>query len=113
MPEQNPYELRVNLPYYKAEGAPANAPSPQLLTNDYVNHVVTQKYPDGLGRLERRLFGRIQDKLEDAAQDGSESIVLEKGEADFLKEAFRGAKTIPTLSRSISLLEQAIEDLGK
>lgn len=111
-PSSNPYELRVNLPYYKGKEQPPGTPSQQYLTGDYINHVVTQKHKDGLGRRDRKLFGRIQDKLDEAIDANAESIVLEKAEADFLKEAFKDAKTVPALSRSIALLEDAIEDLG-
>lgn len=101
----------VNLDYHQGRAVDDNQPSNQALTFNYVNYAVEAKHKDGLRPRDRRLYARLQDKLDAAIQDRSQTIEIEKAEVDFLKDCFKDCRFPPQLSRFVVLLEEEIDGL--
>ena len=73
---------------------------------------VSQKYKDGLEGQKRRIFGRIQRKIDDAIDNKKDEIELEQAEKDFLRGVFKDEVKLPPLaSKYIMVLEDEINAL--
>lgn len=83
------------------------------LTNNYIQYAVKQKYAEGLQGQLRRVWGRIQRKM-DAARDDEKNTAaeLEASEVDFLKGLFNDEVRFPALaSKYVMVLEDSIKAL--
>lgn len=109
MPETVPAMLTVDLDYNRGRVMDENQPSNQALTFNYINHAVEAKYRDGLRPRDRRMYARLQEKLDEAVRDHSETIEVEKAEIDFLKDCFKDCRFPSQLSRFVVLLEDEID----
>jgi len=78
------------------------------LTGDYITFAITSAYPEGLQGQLRRVFGRIQRKLDDAIETGKDDIELEEAEKDLIRDAFGKARFAAHLSKYINTLEEEI-----
>lgn len=77
------------------------------LTLDYINFAVNMKFKDGLEGQKKRIWGRLQRKL-DEAQD---IVELESAEVDFIKDAFsEDLKVPPGLAKYFIILEDCIKE---
>jgi len=102
--------MNINIDYKRTDDATKDTANADLSIN-YITYAVEQKYKDGLSGSLRRLYGRIQRKLDDALESNSYDIDLEEAEKDFLKDAFRDAKFPSGTSKYVILLEDEINKL--
>lgn len=112
--------LRVNLDYQLPPVAPAtngNEPEKRTegveLTANYIEHAVTSSHQQGLEGQQRRIWSRIQRKLDTAVEEKSEQIELELAESDFLRKAFENCKVPVPIAKYFVILEDAIEEATK
>ncbi len=104
-------KLIINLDYKRKAEAIKDMPN-SALTADYIGYASNAKYPNGLDGKVRRIYGRIQCKLDDALDKKADSIELEAAEVDFLKSIFKEDTKFPTnLSQYVVVLEDAIDAL--
>lgn len=102
--------LNIDIDYGRPEEMQKSTPNPEL-TDNYINFAVNNFYAGGLESQWRRLWGRIQRKL-DAALDKKEyEVQLERAEFDFITRAFAGAKFDSSLSKFVVVLEDILEKL--
>lgn len=97
--------MKINLDYKQKEGSEM---SNQELTFDYITFAVNQKHKDGLSGSERRMFGRIQRKFDEAVEKLTNTVDLEMSEMDFIRDAFRDAKFPPQLAKYVTVLEDEL-----
>lgn len=100
-------EFKVNIDY----GRPAEAEekvSNQELTLDYITTAISTLYPKGMSGSKRRSFGRIQRKLQKAADDSDECIELDEADFEFLHKSFNNEKA--TLPAHVSMFANVLED---
>lgn len=83
------------------------------LTADYINHAVSNAHQQGLEGQQRRIYGRIQRKLDEAIETDAEEIALEQAESDFLRKAFEACKVPSVIAKYFVVLEDAIEEATK
>lgn len=82
--------------------------SDRELTADYINYAVNQKHKEGIEGQLRRVWGRIQRKLDDALEQKLDSIDLEEAEKDFIAAAFKESKFPAGLSKFVIVVEDEI-----
>ncbi len=103
-------QVLVNLDY-KREQTKIDKDSNQELTLSYIEFAVGTKYKDGMSGSQRRIFGRIQRKLDEAVEQKADYVDLEQAELDIIKASFKDAKFPPTFSKYVVILESYLEDL--
>lgn len=81
------------------------------ITVSYISSSVEMKYKDGLEGQLRRLWGRIQRKMDEAIENKTYSIELENAEKDFIKNSFKEAKFPAALAKHITFFEDAFIEL--
>ena len=103
-------KFKVNIDYKRKEEAVEKLSNSEL-TLDYITTAVATCYKDGLSGSKRRMFGRIQRKIEDAIDKNEDTIELEVAEFDFIRKTFDDDKaTLPAhVSQYVNLLEDEIE----
>lgn len=107
-------KLKVLLDYKAPESQNGDSPiRGTALTADYINHAVSSAHPQGLEGQQRRIYSRIQRKLDQAIDDGSEDIELEQAESDLLRKAFEACKVPAAIAKYFVVLEDAIEEATK
>lgn len=107
-------KFRVNLDYNrpaKKEGDDTYL-TPIALTSNYIDFAVSQQYPDGLQGQQRRIYGRIQRKMDDAIDNSLDEVELESAEVDFIREAFKAAKFNSFLAKFVTVLEDELAKLS-
>lgn len=83
------------------------------LTANYIEAAVTSSHPQGLEGQQRRIWGRIQRKIDSGIENKSESIELEQAESDFLRKAFENCKVPVAIAKYFVVLEDLIEEVTK
>jgi hypothetical protein len=78
------------------------------LTNNYIETSVLLSNKDGLDSQFRRIWVKIQSKIQMALNSKDYVIELEQGEYDFIKNAILNAKFNPTIAKYVVALEDAI-----
>lgn len=102
--------INLNLDYKREEEAIKHISNSQLSEN-YINYAVSSSHKDGLEGQMRRMYGRIQRKIDDVVEkDGK--LELEESEYDFIKKSFEQAKFEAPLSKFVNILEDEIEKAG-
>lgn len=106
--------MLINIDYKRKE--PAENQKGDWLTNsqltyDYVTFAVKQKYDRGLESQWRRIWGRLQNKFEEAIDNKVDEITLELSEIDFIKRAVRDAKYPVAIAKYVNLFEDVVEAL--
>jgi hypothetical protein len=119
--------LKLNLPYMRDREREAYDEIPERnpmtgqakskwtsdaeLTENYIAMAVQTKYPQGLKGQLRRVYGRIQRKMDSAIKEGADEIDLEVAEKDFLRKIFQDEElAIPAnVSHLFTVLEDEIE----
>lgn len=98
--------IKVN---YKRKPDQVTQASDIQLSVDYICYAVSNVYKGGLESQWRRLWARVQRKLDDASDKNNGKISLEEGEYDFVKRALTEARFEPLLSKYVVLLEDAFD----
>ena len=106
-------KFNINLPYLNEKEAAATPLTNQELTLDYVTGVITAANKQGLEGQKRRIFSRIQRKLEEAIETKAESIDIEVAELDLLEKSFEGAALPAQISKFICILEDEVDRIRK
>ena len=101
--------LNIDIDYRQKKSGKEGELSNAELTVDYITFAVNKKYKDGLNGQIRRMYGRIQEKLDKGVESPKKGIELEDGEWDFIKEAVKDATFPSGLSKYISKLEDELE----
>lgn len=78
------------------------------LTNNYVETAVLMAHRDGLDSQYRRIWVKIQSKMQAAMNTGEYVVEFEDGEFSFIKSAVTEAKFSPTIASYVVALEDAI-----
>lgn len=101
--------INYNVPEKEKDADFTNA----RLTYNYVMYAIKNKYPDGLDGQLRKIWGRIQKKLDEALDSEKEQTVeLEAAEVDIIKGAFTDKLKFPVAAaKYVLLLEDAINKL--
>jgi hypothetical protein len=108
------FNLDVNYELSK-ENAEGKAYTPEelsegnaQLTNNYIETAVITVNRDGLDSQFRRLWVKIQSKIQTALNTGEYEIEFEDGEFNFIKDAVINAKFNATIAKYVVALEDAI-----
>lgn len=84
-------------------------------TCNLISAAVNKAHPegfDGNGGL-RRVWGRLQRKMEAAMDNNTNEIEMDEAEADLIKKALTNAKMPLQWSKYINLLEDALYEMAK
>lgn len=112
--EDNDNRLKVKLDYKLPPAKPGESQQgPIETTANYFDAAVSSAHPQGLEGQMRRIYGRIQRKIDAAADESLEFIELEKAEADFLRVAFEKCKIPASFSKYFTVLEDEVERATK
>lgn len=110
--------MKLNLNYkFKqqtdSQGKVINEITSQQLTYNYISYAVNVMHKDGLTRSISRIWGRIQDKFEDAMENKADEVELDIAEKEFIVKSFKDAEDkFPAQdSRYINVLEDEIDKL--
>lgn len=110
-------KMKLNIDYRLREadrkGDDGNEVDSRELTWNYISYAVNTKYKNGIEGQLRRLWGRIQRKIDEAIEKKEDEVALEKAEVDFIKKAVEECNYLPQMSLYISPLEDEIERLAK
>lgn len=77
-------------------------------TQMYITQAVASSYKDGLEGQKRRIWGRIQRKLDTAIDDKTYNIELEEAEKDFIEEVFKSGRFPAVWSQNVNTLEDEL-----
>lgn len=103
-------KLTIALDYQRPPSNNGDTPiSDAALTADYITYAVNNSHPQGLEGQMRRIFGRIQRKLDAAIDGGAEDIELEQAEKDFLRTSFRDCKVPAQIAKHFIVLEDELD----
>jgi hypothetical protein len=106
--------LTINLDYQTPPAAEGDIRKTNSeLTENYILHAVNDTHPKGLEGQLRRVFARLQRKLDEAIDSGTDTIELEKAEQDLLRKSFNECKVTPALAKYFVVLEDEIERATK
>lgn len=106
--------LKLNVDYkvkYPEGSQPADINQAQAeLSKGYIEYAVSSCHPKGLNGQLRRVYGRIQSKMELALTEKSFILNLEDDEIKFLKNVFEGESTLfpATIASYVNVLEDEI-----
>src|SRR4051812_41889892 len=67
-------------------------PSAQEMTSNFISYGVSQRHKDGLSSRDRRIWARLQRRLEEAVDTGVSEIDLEAAEFEFIHDSFKDQK---------------------
>lgn len=106
-------KLNLNIDYKVPAKEKVEDFSPVSLTVNYILFAVKQKYPEGLQGQLRRVWGRINRKLDAASEENAVTeIELEASEVDFIKGVFTESVKFPAAaSKYVMELEDVISKL--
>lgn len=102
-------KFKVNLKYNSKD----ESTGAQQTTANFIIGAVHSKNEKGLDGDHRRIFGRIQDKLDDAIDNKLEYIDLERAEYDLIVRALKEARLPAIMSSNLVILEDELEDCLK
>lgn len=91
----------------------AETESDSQTTSNIISYAIQKAYPDGLdgnGPL-RRMYGRLQRKLDTAVDDGENSIEVDQSEVDMISKAMTTAKFPTNWSSLVDQLEEALREV--
>lgn len=81
------------------------------LTVNYIEYAVEGAYKAGLSNSQRRIYSRIQRKLDAAIESNTKEVELEAAEKDFLRDAFKTATFPSAAAKYVVVLEEEIDKL--
>lgn len=104
-------ELTVKLDYKRPPVRPGeNRLSDIETTANYMDAAVSSAFPEGLEEQMRRIYGRIQRKVDEASEKELETITLEEAEKDLLRKALDKCKIPASFSKYFVVFELAFEE---
>lgn len=101
--------MKINLDYKRSEEA-IKAITNSGLTLNYIEYAVESAHKNGLSGSQRRIYGRIQRKIDRAIEDEQDSVELEQAEKDFLRDAFRSSNFPANAAKYVVILEEEIQN---
>lgn len=87
--------------------------SPSETTSNYIDGAVSSAHPQGVEGQMRRIYGRLQRKIDKAIEEGFNEVELEAAERDLLRKSFNDCKISAALSKYFVILEDEIERVCK
>ena len=105
----NLYKLKIALPYKLKDETSTS----QEVSSNYIIFAMNNKNPQGLEGQARRIFGRLQAKLDEAIENKSECLELETSEFELIKKNIEEAKFPVQFSQNLLMLEEAIAEAIK
>jgi hypothetical protein len=107
-------KINLDVDYKIPAHSNANQESdPIKISAGYIHHAVMSTHPQGLEGQMRRIFGRLQRKMDQAIETKQGEIELEEAEADLLRKSFETCLVPAEISRTFIDLESAIEAATK
>jgi hypothetical protein len=109
--------FKLNLPYpitTKEKEAEKGSVSNSERTVNIINSIVTVAFEKGFeSGGEKRTYGRLQTKLDNALEDGKDTVVIEEADKDLLEKAIKlGSHKLPaSWAKYTNLLEDEMERL--
>lgn len=103
-------KLKLDLDYQRNKQQEKELSSIGLSSN-YIHFAVAQVHQQGLKGQLRRVWGRLQRKLESAVQDNLNSIILDEDEQKLVISSFADVSFPPDLAKYVIVLEDEIEKL--
>lgn len=73
----------------------------------------TTAHERGLEGQLRRLYGRVQRKIEEAVDENREDVELEINEFDFIKKAVEHGRFAPSIAKFVEVVENEIDVASK
>jgi hypothetical protein len=98
--------LNLNLPYVKTAKELENESNSQTTLNIII-FMLSATYKEGIEGQTRRIYGRLQAKLEQALENKVETIELESAEVDMIRNVSK-TKTPVTWSKWVLVLEDEL-----
>lgn len=102
-------DLDYKRPEPKTEEDKKNFKTNPELTQDYIAYAVNLSYKDGLEGQLRRVYGRIQRKLDTALDENKPEVELEESELDFLDKAISNSKFPVNIAKYVLVLEAELD----
>ncbi len=102
-------KLNINLPYRLKDGG--DPVTNQQVTQNYITIAAHSTYSRGLNNSQRRIFGRVQSKLDEGVEKDLNEIELEQAELDLIKSAIKDAQFPAPMAYNANLLEDEIDKL--
>lgn len=105
-------QFNLNQDYKRPEGISKELSNSEVTVN-YIEFAVNQIYNTGLQGSQRRIFARIQRKMDEAIDKKEEVIDLEQAEFDFIYDIFKNDKLVygSSLAKYVVVLEDYIMSL--
>jgi len=100
--------MNIDLDYKRTPKAVEQISNSEL-TVDYINFAANSAHQGGLEGQQRRIFGRIQRKLDAAVEAKQTEVELELAELDFIVKCFEMAKFPANLSQYVMVLQDEID----
>lgn len=103
--------MKINIDYRRKIPADFNdkVTSNSEITFSYIEYAVSSKHEKGLDSTLRRIWGRIQRKMEAAIEAQADDVELDAAEFDFIRKSVEDTKYPPAYSKYILILEDEIE----
>jgi hypothetical protein len=103
-------KLTVKIPYKFKQNIKEK---PQETTLNFLMLSINSKYPQGIDGGYKRIFARIQNKLDEAIDKDLKNIDIEQAELDLIKNAVKEAKVPVHFVSNFVLLEDEVEKVEK
>ena len=103
-------KFSINLDY-KVAKKDVSETSNREFTSSYISFAVRSFYKDGLDNQFRRIWARIQRKLDSVLDENKNEVELEQAEVDFIKTAVKSAKFPSDTAKYVVVLEDALDDM--
>lgn len=102
--------MKINLNYNLPENIKQAS---QEITAGFVESAFATVYKEGLDSQKRRIYGRIQRKMDEVVLNKAETIELEEAEKDLIKKTFANEDCVfpSQSSKFVVVLEEEIEKL--
>jgi len=104
--------LNLNLPYKRSQEATAQSSNVDF-TALLIGLAVESANEKGLEGKSRRVFGRLQRKLDAAIDASQESVEVEDAELDLINDSLKRARFLARQSKHVLLIEEELERIAK
>lgn len=103
-------KLKLNLDYKMPA---ASTQSSSEVTANYIDAAVASSHRDGLEGQMRRVFARLQRKIDTAIETGVYEVELEAAERDLLRKSFNNCTISAALAKYFVILDSEVEKACK
>ncbi len=100
--------IQVNIDFGIDRAKDKDAQSDQSIFRNYLGYAINLGYKEGLQSDKRRIWDKIQDKLDVVVEKNEESITLNSYEYLFIKTAFEKAVVPATETKNFTKVEDAV-----